>query len=134
VGREAETGQAVALLVEEITRAQTVKPLLSSFSVEALRHAHLAAAHLPIALLMEAYQPEHDALLDELGAISFNCNEANINRQIVEHLHARGTRVMVYTVNDTARAAALFQLGVDGIFTDNLAAMAEKFPQGLSAH
>lgn len=134
VGREAETGRAVAILVEEITRTQAVKPLLSSFSVEALRHAHQAAAHLPMALLTEAYQPEHDALLDELDAISFNCNQANINRQIVEHLHARGTRVMVYTVNDEERAAALFQLGVDGIFTDNLAGMAKQFPQGLSAH
>jgi glycerophosphoryl diester phosphodiesterase len=134
VGREAETGQAVAILVEEITRAQTLKPLLSSFSVEALRHAHQAAPHLPMALLVEAYLPAHDALLAELGSVSLNCNEANINRQIVEHLHARDTRVMVYTVNDEARAAALFQLGVDGIFTDNLAAMAKQFPRGLLAH
>jgi len=133
VGLEAKTGQAVAMLVEEITRAQTVKPLLSSFSVEALRHARRVAPHLPMALLMETYLPEHDLLLHELDAISFNCNEANINPQMVTHLHARGTRVMAYTVNDESRAAALFQMGVDGIFTDNLDAMAKKFPQGLSA-
>ncbi len=134
IGRDAETGRAVASLVEEITRAQTLKPLLSSFSVEALRHARNAAPHLPIGLLVESYLPIHDSLLDELGAIALNCDHANINSQLVQRLHARGTRVMGYTVNDETRAAVLFAMGVDGIFTDNLATMAESFPQGLSAH
>ena len=127
-GRDAETGHQVAMLTEEITRDHVVKPMLSSFSVDALRAARGAAADLPMTLLAEKYQPELDAVLDELQCRAFGCEHNNVNADMLRHLHARDIRVMVYTVNDVARAAALLALGVDGLFTDNLAEMAEYFP------
>lgn len=127
-GRESETGRAVAALAEEITRAHAVKPLLSSFSLEALRAAHATATGLPIGLLVGDYAREHDVLLDELDAVSLNCHYRCIDVDMVRHLHARGTRVMVYTVNDIDRVAELMKIGVDGIFTDNLDGLARHFP------
>ncbi len=127
-GWEVETGRAVAAMTAEMTRAHTVKPLLSSFSLAALRAAHAEAADLPIGLLVENYRREHDLLLDELDAVSLNCHHRCIDVDMVQHLHARGTKVMVYTVNDIDRAAELMEIGVDGIFTDNLDGMAQQFP------
>jgi glycerophosphoryl diester phosphodiesterase len=33
--------------------------------------------------------------------------------------HARGRQIFVYTVNDSAEMRRLFELGVDGLFTDD---------------
>jgi glycerophosphoryl diester phosphodiesterase len=137
-GREVETGMAVAALAEEITRTHSLKPLITSFSVEALRAAKAVvrntASRLPFGLLVEEYLHAHDAILDELECVSLHCDHKKLNAEIVQHLHARGTRVLTYAVNQVDQAAALFKIGVDGIFTDQLSDMAAKFPKGLSAH
>lgn len=45
------------------------------------------------------------------------------NRQItpaaVDHAHARGLKVWAYTIDDPIQAAALLDLGIDGIITNN---------------
>ncbi|GFH39388.1 glycerophosphodiester phosphodiesterase [Streptomyces pacificus] len=43
-----------------------------------------------------------------------------VDRRFVREAHARGLRVHVWTVNDPESAAALLDLGVDGIMTDHL--------------
>ncbi len=48
-----------------------------------------------------------------------------VDRAFVRAAHARGLRVHVWTVNDPARAAALLDLGVDGIMTDELEMLRE---------
>lgn len=133
-GREAETGHAVALLINEITRTHPLKPLLSSFSVEALLAARKSAPNLPIGLLVEGYKPADDATLNDLNCVSLHAKACHITQEMVSQLHQRDTRVMAYTVNDPSQAKALFALGVDGIFTDRLDAMASAFPKGLAAH
>ncbi|UNZ20494.1 glycerophosphodiester phosphodiesterase [Streptomyces sp. 891-h] len=50
-----------------------------------------------------------------------------VDRAFVRAAHARGLRVHVWTVNDPARAAALLDLGVDGIMTDELEMLREVF-------
>jgi hypothetical protein len=46
----------------------------------------------------------------------------------IEKAHAKGLRVLVYTVNDPDRAESLLRSGVDAIVTDNLAEFARRFP------
>ncbi len=133
-GREIETGRTVAMLAEEMTREHVLKPLITSFNETALRAARKAAPMLAFGLLVEKYLPGHDAILDDLKCVSLNCHHENVNAEMLQHLHERGQRVLVYTVNDAAHAAELFTLGVDGIFTDNLEVMARRFPNGLAAH
>lgn len=41
-----------------------------------------------------------------------------VTRRFVEHLHGRGIHVHVWTVNDAEEMHRLFDLGVDGIMTD----------------
>ena len=54
-------------------------------------------------------------------------NEDLVIPREVERLHARGYRVMLYTVNEVETAEALLDAGVDGLFTDNLAEFAARF-------
>ena len=130
-GREVETGNLVAVLTEEMTREHVVKPILTSFSVAALRAARSAAQTLPMGLLVEKYLPEHDAVIDELNCCSLGSEHSDLKASMVRHLHSAGIHVMAYTVNKVDLAAALFDLGVDGIFTDRLDVMAHRFPQAL---
>ena len=132
-GREAETGRAVALLCESLAAAHLPKPLLSSFSVAALRAAAIAAPALPRALLVERYSAADDDVIAELGCVALNCAWDTVERGMLAHLHARGVHVMAYTVNETSLAERLFALGVDGIFTDALDVMAARFPSALGA-
>jgi glycerophosphoryl diester phosphodiesterase len=61
-----------------------------------------------------------------------HCDQKHITSELVRLFHENGYRVMTYTVNETARVQALLDIGVDGIFTDNLAVMAAHFPLLLS--
>lgn len=130
-GREVETGRIVGELCEELWRDRLVKPLVSSFSVDALRAARGAAAELPLGLLIEVPDVNHVALLDALGAVSIHCNYRHITADLVRLFHRQGYRVLTYTVNEPSRVATLLDMGVDGIFTDNLEVMAKRFPEQL---
>jgi glycerophosphoryl diester phosphodiesterase len=127
-GREIETGRIVAQLCEQLWRDQLVKPLVSSFSIAALRAAREAVPNLLIGVLVEIPEAAHLALLEELGAVSMHCDHEYISADLVRLFHQNGYRVMAYTVNEPARVTALLDMGVDGMFTDNLAVMAAHFP------
>ena len=111
----------------------SVPPLLSSFSAVALRAAKLAAPHLPRAFLTDTPDKGQLALLRELGAVSLNCNHTKIDADTLAWAHGLGLRVLCYTVNAPMRAEELFAMGVDGLFTDNLAVMARRFLPGKRA-
>jgi glycerophosphoryl diester phosphodiesterase len=132
-GAEAETGKRVAELSALYWRDAKVPPLLSSFSFEALEAAHGAAPHLPRAWLINTPGEEEFARLPALGAVSLHCHHEKISRDQVARFHDAGYRVLTYTVNDEARAAQLMEWGIDGIFTDNLAEFARRFPQALAS-
>ncbi len=130
-GREVETGRVVAELCDELWRDRLVKPLISSFSMQALRAARDAAPTLPVGLLVGAPAEEHLAFLDELHAVSLHCHHESVSAELVHFFHRHHYRVMSYTVNEPSRARALLEMGVDGIFTDNLEVLAQQFPEQL---
>lgn len=132
-GRERETGKRVAELSALYWRDAQVPPLLSSFSFEALEAACDAAPHLPRGWLIDTPGEEEFARLAALGAVSLHCDHENISREQVARFHEAGYRVLTYTVNDEARAAQLMSRGIDGIFTDNLAEFAKRFPEALAS-
>ena len=130
-GRETETGRIVAELCEELWRDRLVKPLLSSFSMEALRAARAASPLLPMGLLVGVPEDNHLAFLAELGAVSMHCHHQHMTAELVRYLHRHGYRVMTYTVNELSRLGELLEMGVDGVFTDNLHEIAKHFPEQL---
>lgn len=130
-GREIDTGRMVGELCEELWRDRLVKPLVSSFSVEALRAARTAASIVPLGLLVKEPNEQDLALLKQLNAVSIHCDHNHINADLVRFFHQHGYRVMTYTANEPLRVAALLAMGVDGIFTDNLEVIAKAFPAQL---
>jgi len=132
-GREKETGATVAALAAEFWRSAQVAPLLSSFSFEALSSAQVMAPELPRGWLTKQVTAETWGRLADLEAVSLHTDQKHLRREDVERVHAAGGRLMVYTVNDVARAAELFSWGVDGMFTDNLREFAAAFPGKLKA-
>ncbi len=116
-GMEADTGRRVA---EACARLPAGSVLLSSFSVEALRAAQLAAPQVARGLLVEAVPADWRARLAELGAIALHAKASLLTAAQAAAVKAAGFGLMVYTVNDPAQARELFDMGVDAICTDRL--------------
>jgi len=131
-GREAETGHMVAELCVELWRDRLVKPLVSSFSVQALKAARAAAPDLPMGLLVTVPGEEHLSLLESLSCVSLHCHHEHISADLIRLFHRHEYRVMTYTVNEPDRASELLALGVDGMFTDQLEVMARRFAHQLN--
>jgi glycerophosphoryl diester phosphodiesterase len=131
-GQDAETGRVIAGLCAELWGDRHVKPLFSSFSVDALRAARSVANDWPMGLLVKAPEVTSLELLRELRCVSLHCHQAYADADMIRAFHAAGFRVLTYTVNEPERAAQLIANGVDGIFTDALDAMARRFPAALS--
>ena len=127
-GEERETGETVAREAARLWSDASVPPLLSSFSFEALMAAKAVAPQLPRAWLASRFSEEDWDRMAELEAVSVHTNHTKLDLANVERLHAKGYRVLAYTVNDVEAAERLFAAGVDGLFTDNLREFAEAFP------
>ena len=132
-GFEVETGEKVALAAAGLWKDAAIAPLLSSFSFDALMAARGAAPHLPRGWLTREIVPEDWKRLEALEAISVHTDHRTLQPENIEKAHARGLRVLVYTVNDPARAESLLRSGVDAMVTDNLAEFARRFPEAIRA-
>ena len=69
------------------------------------------------------------APLEKLEAASLHTNHKNCTPELIRELHARGYKVMLYTVNEIDTAQRWLDAGADGLFTDNLREFAARFPQ-----
>jgi glycerophosphoryl diester phosphodiesterase len=127
-GEERETGAVVAAEAARLWEGAAVPPLLSSFSFDALMAAREAAPHLPRGWLTKEFTPTDGARLQALQAVSLHTDHRKLDAARIPELHAKGYRVMLYTVNDVVTARALLDAGADGLFTDNLAEFAQAFP------
>lgn len=105
-----------------------VVPLISSFSVEALEDALIAAPEVPRALLVrglgekEGFISDMEALLKlliRLEATACHINHVGLLESDVSRLLAEGFSVLSYTVNAADRALELLSFGVQSICTDN---------------
>jgi glycerophosphoryl diester phosphodiesterase len=111
------------LVLACIDRANVApRTTIQSFDPRALRAVHARAPDLPLALLVEGDTPR-DLELD-LAALGFapavySPAHALVDAGLVDACHARGIRVIPWTVNDRARMAQLVALGVDGLITDS---------------
>lgn len=116
-GMEADTGRRTA---EACARLTAGSVLLSSFSVDALRAAQAIAPQVPRGLLVEAVPADWRERLAELGAVALHAKASLMTAAQAAAVKAAGFGLMVYTVNDPARARELFGIGVDAICTDRL--------------
>lgn len=116
-GEEARTGTAVARAAARLW-AGALPPLLSSFKPEALAAARDAEPALPRALLLDELWDDWPEVAESLGVVAIVTNWRLMDRALIERLHGRGWRALVYTVNDADVAERLVADGIDGIITD----------------
>lgn len=119
-GEEVRTGRVVAQQVARLWSASHVKPLLSSFSVEALRAAQEAQPELPRALLLDKWARDAVDQARELGCLALVVNQSQLDDARIAEGHAAGLKMLTYTVNDASRAATLWLSGLDGLITDRV--------------
>ncbi|MCA8317706.1 glycerophosphodiester phosphodiesterase [Burkholderia multivorans] len=120
-GRERDTGRRVAADAAAYWRGAAVPPLLSSFSFEALREARETAPELPRGMLYETVPPDwHAQVVDALGCVSLHADHTRLDETQVRAIKAAGLRILVYTVNDLARARELVRWGADAVCTDRI--------------
>ena len=97
------------------------KVLLSSFRHEYLFISKQRLENLPTAALVEDKHPK-DLIeyLTHLHVEVYNLNDDLVDKVTVDKLRKAGFFVNVYTVNDSVRAQELFDMGVNGVFSDSL--------------
>lgn len=130
-GFDRATGEAVARETLKLFANAPVPPVFSSFSFEALMAARDVAPDIPRGWLVDAFTAADWDRLAALDATSLHTSHKTFDTAHIAPLHAAGFRIMLYTVNDEERAAALLDAGVDGVFTDELERFAARFPQQL---
>jgi len=132
-GFEVVTARQVAAEAADLWRGAEAPPLISSFSFDAMKVAKEVAPHLPRAWLASQVTEDDFGRLEALEAVSIHTNHRKLVPGHVPRLKAAGYRVLVYTVNDVETAKRLFDLGIDGLFTDNLREFAAAFPAAIAA-
>lgn len=117
-GRDQETAHLVLDEVMRLWPAQRPKPLISSFEIRCLEVARDAFPHLPRGLLLEEHPADWAALAKRLDVETVNIWDRDATPEWAQEIKAAGYGLLVYTVNDAARAKTLIDWGVDGVFTD----------------
>ncbi|HAM3638822.1 TPA: glycerophosphodiester phosphodiesterase [Escherichia coli] len=120
------TGKMVALAARQLWAGMT-PPLLSSFEIDALEAAQLAAPELPRGLLLDEWRDDWRELTARLGCVSIHLNHKLLDKVRVMQLKDAGLRILVYTVNKPQRAAELLRWGVDCICTDAIDVIGPNF-------
>ena len=125
-GQDAPTGDAVARAAAQWAQrhAAVPAPIVSSFSVPALQAARAVldalGIDLPLACLVEVCDAAALAQAAALRARAVHTDWRQATPAMVAAAHAAGLQLRVYTVNRSASARRLCDLGVDGVFTDRM--------------
>jgi len=119
-GLERRTGEVVAQHAAQLWADQAIKPLLTSFQVEALEGAQSTQPELPRGLLLDTLWKGWLETALSLDCQAIVCNHALWDRSSVTQAQSAGFRTLSYTVNDEWAAQRLIDLGTDGIITDRV--------------
>lgn len=117
-GREVETTEIALDIASRIWPDDIPPPLISSFSHVSLEIAYDMMEEWPRGLLMDEYLPHWQELAEHLEASTININGRTVKElEIAEYLEY-GKPLLAYTINDPAKAQALFDLGISSVFSD----------------
>lgn len=92
--------------------------ILSSFNHHLLLQAKQQRPETIIGALTACLPLDYAAFAQRLNAFSINVDINTINKALVENAHQQGMKIFVYTVNEANDIKEMFNLGVDGIFTN----------------
>lgn len=138
-GQDGPTGEAVARAVAQWAQrhATVPSPIVSSFSLAALQAARAVldalGVDLPLACLVEACDAAALAQAAALRAPAVHADWRTVTPGTIAAAHAAGLQLRVYTVNRSASARRLRDLGIDGVFTDRMDLPAKLAREPVSA-
>jgi glycerophosphoryl diester phosphodiesterase len=99
---------------------------IHSFDHAMIQRLHEDRAPYPLGVLFEEGTAGVAAAMDDFGASDVWPHYPLVDAELLETVHARGGRVIPWTVNDPARAVLLAALGVDALCGDDVSI----FPTG----
>lgn len=123
-GREAETGRLVGAQAAKLWQNTSPPPLFSSFCTHALAELRATLPNSHRGLLIEGWDEDNATILaklQQLGCVALHVPDAGTTQAHITYFQQAGYAVLVWTVNDGARAKQLMDWGVNGIITDKLA-------------
>jgi len=115
------TAEPVVKLIRKYLKLKTwniAKFLVSSFNYHELFKAKQLFSELKIGALMCAVPIDYAKFGERLNAYSVNLSLEFVDKAFVEDAHSRGLKVFVYTVNHPEDIKKMYNLGVDGVFTN----------------
>jgi glycerophosphoryl diester phosphodiesterase len=107
-------------------RAGHARCAVHSFDHAAIERASRLAPEIPRGLLFDSYTIDPAGAMRATGARDVWPHWSLIDSRLVERVHEVGGRVIAWTVNDPADAAALLEIGVDAICTDDVRMIAPR--------
>jgi glycerophosphoryl diester phosphodiesterase len=119
-GQDEQTATKVLADIRDHWTVDMMPPLISSFSVLALRTVRQLSPDALIGLLVDEWFEGWEAICDELQCVSVHVNQQILNADNVYRIKSQNRFVLSYTVNDPNRAKTLFAFGVDAVFSDDL--------------
>lgn len=117
-GREIETAEVTCGEIKLRWPDGRPPPLISSFARPSLEAARRVAPHCPRGLLVERLPRDWRQAMSRLGCTSLHISDRYIDAARMTELRTEGVPVLVYTVNDPARAVQLKAEGVQAVITD----------------
>lgn len=116
-GCDVDTADAVVEAIEAHWQGDTL-PLVSSFSEAALERVRDVAPHLPRALEVVEVPADWQARIELLGCIALHASADDNDIDVLRECRQHHRQLAIWTVNDARRAQALFDAGIDAVFSD----------------
>lgn len=104
-------------------RTTRARYALHSFDHAAIRRVRSIDPRIRTGILTSSYLLEPAQALRDTGALDYWQGSDLVDADLVSRVHDAGGRVIVWTVNRPDEAAALTELGVDGLCSDDLRVM-----------
>ncbi|MEM9103372.1 MAG: glycerophosphodiester phosphodiesterase family protein [Pseudomonadota bacterium] len=119
IGDEIITTEAVLQELDNTRFKQQI--LISSYSIEALRHMQNHAPEVPRGWLSDTGDKSLGqilVMLEQLESFSFHAEHSQVTPPLVARLKQEHYRVLAHTVNQLDAARNLWGIGVDAVFSD----------------
>ena len=98
--------------------------MISSFDPAIIKEVGHKHPSVSAALLTDRpLEPDYWDFIEKSNLFSLHQKHDLITVQDVDRLHGMGMKVYAYTVNHVSHFLRLAQMGVDGVFTDDLYAL-----------
>ena len=113
-------GANVEVLVLEALAGYIGPVAIHSFDHAMIRRLHVRRAPYPLGILFEEGVSSVAAAMDDFGASDVWPHYTLVDEELVATVHARGGRIIPWTVNQPTDATILTAMGVDGLCGDDV--------------